>query len=350
MFAPARASLSVVPLLLALYVPMCTPRVRPTAPPWDARMAELWQKPLDLADRDLYYGPWGPKHAPDPHATYTFVAPKRHGTNPGMVVTDQEGREWHIKQPPRNDQGAEGPNEVVLSRVLSAIGYHQPPIYFLPSFTVHDDAGTRTVPGGRFRLKVHSLSHAGEWSWQRNPFVGTYPYQGLLVTLLLFNSSDLKNVNNTVYERKHPADGVDRWFVVRDLGTALGETARLHPRRGDIDLFERTRFITGVRQGFVEFEYHGWHRELIAERITPADVAWTCELVGGLSRRQWLDAFRAGGYDAAVAERFVNRILARIDEGRRIASDGARLTLRAPARPRIGFATPAPAYGSAFGN
>jgi len=41
---------------------------------------------------------------------------------------------------------------------------------------------------------------------------------------------------------------------VRDLGTALGETARLHPKRGNIDLFEGEPFITDVDdRGFVRF-------------------------------------------------------------------------------------------------
>src|SRR5437762_5655586 len=60
----------------------------------------------------------------------------------------------------------------------------------------------------------------------QNPFVGTRPYQGLLVILLMFNSSDLKNTNNTLYE---VGDAIRHWYVVRDLGAALGETARLMP-------------------------------------------------------------------------------------------------------------------------
>ena len=84
-----------------------------------------------IASRDLFDGPWGTERAPDPSAIYTFVERKQQGTNPGITVKDPRGREWHVKQPPHNDQGAEGPIEVTLSRVLSAVGYHQPPVYFL---------------------------------------------------------------------------------------------------------------------------------------------------------------------------------------------------------------------------
>jgi hypothetical protein len=214
-------------------MPTCAPPVRPTVMPWDAPLAELWQRPRDLPARDLFYGPWGSGRAPDPHDTYTPIGPKDHGTNPGVIVGDSEGRVWHVKQPPRNDQGDEGPIEVVLSRVLSAVGYHQPPVYYLSAFTIRDPSGTHSEPGGRFRLEEKSIKHTGDWSWQQNPFVGTRPYQGLLVILMMFNSSDLKNENNALYQVQQPRDGVARWYVVRDLGTALGETGRLAPKRGD---------------------------------------------------------------------------------------------------------------------
>src|SRR5258708_4970099 len=163
-------------------------------PPLDAHMAELWQKPVDLNERDTFFGPWGEENAPDAHATYRFVRRKQHGVNPGITVSDPQGREWHVKQAPQPaPKGAEGPTEVVLSRVLGAVGYHQPPVYFVPSFTLADEAGTHVERGGRFRLHAHALDDRGEWSWQQNPFVGTKPYQGLLVILMMFNSSDLKN-------------------------------------------------------------------------------------------------------------------------------------------------------------
>jgi hypothetical protein len=324
-------TLCIVPAVFALYIPMCAPHVRPTAQPWDTPNTQLWEKPVDLDTRALYYGPWGPERAPDLHATYTFVAKKQHGTNPGVTVTDPQGREWHVKQAPHNHQGAEGPVEVVLSRVLSAVGYHQPPVYFVPSFTMTDASGAHEEPGGRFRLKAKSLTRRGDWSWQQNPFVGTKPYQGLLVILMMFDSSDLKNVNNTLYElQPSDDDGRRTWYVVRDLGTALGETGRFKPRRGDPDLFGRYPFISGVEHGFVEFNYHGWHQELLRHRITPEEVHWASDLLAGLSYGQWCDAFRAGGYEPAVAERFIRRMLAKVSEGERVglASPATRDAVR----------------------
>lgn len=309
----ARAS-----LLLAFYVPYCAPVREPIVAP-AIELGGLWEQPADLASRDLYHGSWGQEHAPEPFAVYTVVEHKHTGTNPGMTVIDERGRQWSVKQPPLTGEAPEGPIEVVLSRVLEAIGYHQPPVYYMPSFVCRDDWGTHLEAGGRFRVKDPSLKDRGEWSWQNNPFIGTRPYQGLLVVLLLFNSSDLKNANNTLYEHR-TGDLVEPWYVVRDLGTSLGETGRWAPRRGDAARLAASPFITGTRNGFVVFAYRGWHQELVRQRITTGDVRWAAAQLAGLSDRQWRDAFLAGGFTPAAAQPFLDAIQSRIT---RAASVGA---------------------------
>jgi hypothetical protein len=108
-------------MLIALYYPGCTPKVQPTMLPWDAPLRELWQLPRDMASRDLYYGPWGRELTPDAGETYTLVERKQHGTNPGVTVLDSQAREWHVKQPPHNDQGAEGPIEVTAVAAVATL-------------------------------------------------------------------------------------------------------------------------------------------------------------------------------------------------------------------------------------
>ena len=153
-----------------------------------------------------------------------------------------------------------------------------------------------------------------------NPFVGSRPLNGLLVILLMFNSSDLKESNNSQYEFAPPGAGrTERWFVVRDLGTALGTTARITPLRGDLEAFERLGFITRVANGFVEFDYRGLHPELFDRRITPDDVFWAARLLAGVSDAQWQDAFRAGGYAPAVSARFIAKVKSKIADGLALA-------------------------------
>jgi hypothetical protein len=289
------------------------------SPPPDARHT-LWNDPVDLAKRDTYLGPWGAAQAPDPKGVYAFVRPKTGGTNPGVVVMDADGREWHVKQPIGSMRGDEGPVEVTLSRVLSAVGYHQPAVYYLPSFTMVDASGRRTEPGGRFRLDDDHMKARGSWSWTDNSFTGTQALHGLLAILMIFNGTDLKDSNNTLYEYRPPAGRRELRYVVRDLGAALGETGRMEPRRNNIELFERSRLLDGLEDGFVKFDFHGRHQKLVRQRITTDDLLWACDLLGRLSDQQWADAFRAGGYSKDVSARYIAATRSRLAEGRRVVA------------------------------
>ncbi len=191
-------------------------------PPTPAQLSELWEEPNDLAKRNLFDGPWGMELAPDPTATYAFVSAKTDGVSPGFAVTDEHGMEWSVKQ------GLEARVEVVMSRVLSAVGYHQPPVYYLPRWTISGGPSSGVQSEARFRPKHTVLKDAGEWSWQQNPFVGTRPYNGLRVLMMILNQSDLKNSNNTLYEVAEPravGSAAHRWYVVRDIGTASARPA-----------------------------------------------------------------------------------------------------------------------------
>jgi hypothetical protein len=318
-------------ILMTLTAASCAgvdrPQVRHSPPPPDA---SLWVEPTDLDARDLFYGPWGPERAPDPEAVYRSVKLKRSGVNFGMTVEDPQGRKWSVKQPFPGNLDSEGPVEVTVSRLLSAVGYHQPPIYFLPRFTLEDDWGRHVEMGGRFRLKHDTLDEQDPWDWADNPFVGSRPYQGLIVLLMMFNSTDLKNSNNSIYEHSNGA-GRERWYVARDLGSALGDTQRFVPRKNNVEAFEREPFILGVSNGYVEFAYHGWYKNLVRERITPAEVAWASTLLGRLSDEQFADAFRAGGFEPDEAQRFIGKLEDKIAEGRAVAATAATAGAQAPA-------------------
>jgi hypothetical protein len=315
-----RISALFVVSLAAITVSACAgvkvPNAR-TAPPPPS--ASLWTAPDDLASRDLFYGPWGKENAPDPNGVYKLVERKHTGVNLGMTVKDAAGREWSVKQPYPGGLDPEGPVEVVISRLLSAIGYHQPPVYHLAAFNLKDDFGTRVEVGGRFRLKTPGLKETGYWKWEDNPFVGTKPYQGLIVLLTMFNSTDLKNSNNSLYEYRN-GDLVEQWYVARDVGAALGDANRIAPRKGHAESFERMPFILGVANGHVQFAYNGWYKNLVRDRITPEEVVWATDLLGRLSERQFADAFRAAGYEPAVANRFIAKLREKIDQGRALGS------------------------------
>lgn len=71
--------------------------------------------------------------------------------------------------------------EVVVSRILWGLGYHQPPVYYLPSWDVSaGGAEPRKESEARFRPKLPRLDRLpDEWSWADNPFSGTRALKGL---------------------------------------------------------------------------------------------------------------------------------------------------------------------------
>ena len=315
-------SLAIVSLAAALAVSCAgvqVPKAQTTPKPPGASM---WVEPANLAAQDLYYGPWGADDAPDPNGVFKLVERKHTGVNLGLTVTDEKGREWSVKQPFPGGLDSEAPVEVVLSRLLSGVGYHQPPVYFLKAFNLKDDFGTHVEVGGRFRLKDKSLKETGLWKWEDNPFVGTKPYQGLIVMLMMFNSTDLKNTNNSLYERR-VGDLVEQWYVARDLGAALGDFNAISPRKNDPDSFERVPFILGTANGHVQFAYAGWYKNLVLDRIATDDVVWASALLGRLSDKQWADAFRAGGYEPAVANRFIAKLREKVAQGKALGMRAA---------------------------
>ena len=299
-------------VLLALVATACggqTVVVTPREPLTPAARGELRVDPGGTR-RDLFWGVGGRRYAPPTDAPYAFVGKDETGFSVSYDAKSADGVEWSAKI------GPEAQTEVLLSRILWGLGYHQPPIYYVPSWRL--DTGEDEpviVSEARFRPKLKNLDRKNEvWSWADNPFSGTRELKGLLVILLMLNSSDLKDDNNSIYEVEPAWDGASRWFVVRDLGAALGETGKLYPRRNWFEGFDREPFITAVKGSTITFGYEGRHQELLS-MITPDDVKWAAGQLGRLTDAQWRDAFRAANYAPAQADRFLARLKEKIADG-----------------------------------
>jgi hypothetical protein len=257
------------------------------------QLVQLWVEPVDLSARDLLNGPGGKEAAPDPKATYKVTGIDTTGYSRGYDVED--GR------------------EIVASRFLWAIGFHQPPTYFVGSLSL--DGGKLEDNGRSARLRVEEgYTTESDWSWQENPYVGTQPFKGLLVASLILNNWDLKASNNRIYLLAEGAPAPRRRFVVQDLGAALGKTRWPTGNRNNIEDFESQRLIDRVDRRVVDFDYHARHRELFKD-ITPADVIWTCRLFARLTDEQWNDAFRAANYPEPLSQRFIAKLKAKVQEG-----------------------------------
>jgi hypothetical protein len=275
-------------------------------------MAQLWIEPKDLERRDLFYGVGGQKLAPQQGATFSFKAKDTTGYSPGYEVVDANGLEWSVKQ------GDEAQTEVVASRLYWAVGYHQPPTYFLPEWKL-DGGDSGPQQSGRFRPELPQWKVVGDWDLHENPFVSTQPYRGLLALHVIVNSWDIKPPQNKIYEATQPEIRPHRMFLVRDLGATFGRARWPDGSRNNPDHYEKHPFITRVSGRRVEFGYSGRHGELL-RILTTADVCWTSRLLSRLSASQKRDAFRAATYPDQTAQRFIARLDQKVAEGLKLCS------------------------------
>ena len=297
--------------------------VRTTASdPAAVDVTALWQE-VDIESRDLFAGPVvAAVTVPDAATAFTFVKADRTGYSPGYDVRDASGVEWSVKL------GKEAQTEVVSSRILWAIGYHQMPTYYVTSWTM--SGGPAGNPGpARFRPLPPGYKVASDWAWTENEFAHTRPFKGLVVANMILNNWDWKTSNNKVYEVTG-GSGPSRLFVVRDLGASLGKTSApaltrwlgtrmAQGSRNEIEDFESQGFIRGVAGERIDFDYKGIYKGVVAS-VTAADVVWASQLLSRLSDEQWNDAFRAGGYPPDIAARYIAKLKSKIAEGLALAS------------------------------
>src|SRR6516162_4918120 len=180
----------------------------------DKAAAVLWREPVDIASRNLFYGPGGKAHLPT--GTFTFQEEDMAGTSPKFDVIDGDGVKWRVKM------GDEARPETVASRFVWAVGYFANEDYFMPVLHVenmqhlrrgnHLVSGNSNVSNVRLKRRLPDEKKVGTWSWAKDPFTGTREWYGLRVLMAVMNNWDLKDINNSVYQtRGEPAE--ERYVV-----------------------------------------------------------------------------------------------------------------------------------------
>ena len=221
-----------------------------------AEHAVLLQRPVNVASRDLFFGPGGKSH--QPREPFRFVSEDLKGTNPKFVIEDQAGIRWTVKL------GAEAKAEVAASRLIWAAGYFANEAYYLDRFTVanmpaHLHRGQKFVVDGHTlrgaRLKRHSpeLKALGTWSWNDERFRGAPELNRLRVLMAVMNNWDLTDENNAILLHKKSGE---RIYMVSDVGGSFGTgnlTWPLRRARGDVGAFAHSRFISRESDELVDF-------------------------------------------------------------------------------------------------
>jgi hypothetical protein len=234
--------------------------------------------------------------------------------------------------------------ETVASRLVWAVGYSANEDYFLPALHVegmpeHLHRGQQFIePQGtahnvRLKRYLEGEKKVGIWKWSDNPFTSTKELNGLKVMMALINNWDLKDVNNSIYYKKHAegSDGPENIYMVSDIGASFGTTGVTWKRAaadGDLHSYSSSKFLRKVTPEYVDFAvpsrplaadifdphdfFMRMHMRWIGRHISHDDVHWIGQLLAQLSPEQIRDAFRAAGYKPDEVEGFSKVVEGRI--------------------------------------
>lgn len=291
-----------------------------------ASSAALWRDRGDTASLNLLYGAGGKEH--QPAGKFTFVKEDASGTSPKFEIVDELGVHWKAKL------GEETQSETAATRLVWAAGYYTDEDYYFATLRVEKmpalERGQKYVSAGvvhgvRLERVVNGRKKSGDWSWFKNPLVGTKEMSGLRIMMALMNNWDLKEVNNVIYEEK----GEQTRYAISDLGATFGRTGNALKRsKSNLRDYRRSKFIKSVKSGEVDFSLRSrpffpiavnvpyyldrTNMQDIVKDIPRAHAKWLGGVLGRLSTEQLRDCFRAGGYSRAEVDGFAKVVQVRI--------------------------------------
>ena len=269
----------------------------------------LWREPADIAARNLYLGPGGARLRPDLRRI-KLIKEEKGGYSKKFRVRDGAGREWVAKI------GKEAQSETAAVLLLWAVGYVTEINYLIPRATI---PGQGTFTNVRFEARPKSIKRLDEWKWDKNPFVGTRPFQGLKVMMALLNNWDIKDSNNQILFVRNGRGGNELQYIISDLGATFGKSGslpifwRITRSRNNPEDYAKAKFLDEVKDNYVSFHYNGKRHDLFDD-ITVADARWIGGWLARLSDRQIRDAFRAANYSPAEIDLLTEAVRDRIAE------------------------------------
>lgn len=294
----------------------------------------VWHNPGTIARLNLLEGAGG--RAKRPVAPFTFEEEDKNGTNPKFDVRDAKGKKWRVKL------GDEARPEVVASRLLWAVGYYVNEDYVLDADiqNLQIKRGKENAKGGhikeaRFSRRPSGQDKIGIWEWKQNPFTSTRELNGLRVMMAVMNNWDLKDENNSVYFDKSSKQQI---FLVNDVGATFGTNGLSWSKarsKGNVDSFKESKFIQKLTDTEVSFSTPKQPNfavgslnpksyamriglDWIGNDIPRADARWIGSLLGQLTHKQLMDAFRAGHFPAEEINAYVDVVESRIAELRKL--------------------------------
>ncbi len=263
-----------------------------------------------------------------PVPPFRFLEEHHTGSQPCVAVRDARNRRWRVKW------GYEARPEAFAVRIAAALGYFAEVTHYVAEGIIEGASGLSrardcvqedgTFTEARFELEdrsVRMLFNEHSWAWDDNPFVGTSQLNGLKIVNMLLSNWDTKDrrdvsrgSNTAIFEYRTSRWSREACYLITDWGGAMGRWGTNVVSRGrwDPEGFEAqtAHFVTGVRDGWVNFGYQGQRTGEIARGISVADVAWFYEY----ARRLTLASVRTGLLTCGATEEEATRFAAAIIE------------------------------------
>jgi hypothetical protein len=290
----------------------------------------IWHEPDVSGPADLRFGPGGREAAPAP--PYAFVEEHARGSQPCVAVRDARSRLWRVKW------GHEVRPESFAVRFAWSCGYFAEVTHYVAEGRIEGAANLARARNcvdqdgrfvdARFELEDRSVRmffDEHSWSWNDNPFVGTKQLSGLKIVNMLLSNWDTKDrrdvsrgSNTAIFE--YP---ISRWarearYLITDWGGAMGKWGTTVVSRGrwDPDGFaaQTPSFVTGVRDGYVNFGYQGQRTAEITRGITIEHAEWFYRYARRLTDEALRTGLRASGATEEEAAKFAAALRDRIGQ------------------------------------
>ena len=283
------------------------------------RLMSSGSSPVDLESRDLFRGP---PRAPRRRPRRQLRLRRPRYERPQSRVRRSRSR---TASSGASSSGRKHRPKSSLSRSLWAIGFHQPPTYYVAAWT-HDGpggraAGRRPLPSRDRRLD-RSL---GEWDWTDYPHTRSPENGGLLVAQMILNNWDLKTSNNKVIDRtdgSRPgrasmwrAISARRWAPTNRRSGCAGPTCAGAKARRTIFRAFRSRDSSTASKAVSSSSRTAVRTSRSSAPSSHRTSPGPARLFSRLSDAQWHDAFRAGGYSREDAARYIARFKEKIAVG-----------------------------------
>ena len=291
----------------------------------------LWRDPGNIEYLDFAAGPGGRANAP--RGPYRFIESDDSGTSPKVTVRDMNRRVWTVKW------GPEVKAENFTSRLVWAMGYYTEPVYYVRSGRISrirdlGRADKYVSKNGHFRDARFELRSADagkflrqyDWTWKKNPFLGTREINGLKILVMLTSNWDNKdardNGSNTAIIQRGTGPERQWLYFVTDWGASMGKWGNFFTReKWDCDGFrdQTADFVQKVEDGTVRFGFSGKHDDDFKEGIRPSDIRWLMQYLGRVSDAQLRAALAASGASQHEMKCFTAAVRNRINQLKQVA-------------------------------